>query len=57
MCVCRHPSHHHVDGYCRTVTVTGPASEVHSDRLETLCDCRRFITKEELDMANDASDW
>jgi hypothetical protein len=42
MCVCRHPSYHHVDGYCRTVTVTGPASEVHSDRLETLCDCAGF---------------
>jgi hypothetical protein len=39
MCVCGHPAHHHVQGYCVTVTVTGPASEVHGDRTETMCDC------------------
>jgi hypothetical protein len=61
MCVCGHPAHHHVQGYCVTVTVTGPASEVHGDRTETMCGCElltvALITKEELDMANDASDW
>jgi hypothetical protein len=42
MCVCGHPAHHHVQGYCVTVTVTGPASEVHGDRTETMCDCEQL---------------
>jgi hypothetical protein len=43
MCVCGHPAHHHVQGYCVTVTVTGPASEVHGDRTETMCDCELLL--------------
>jgi hypothetical protein len=42
MCVCGHPAHHHHDGYCWTVTITGPASEVHRDRTENDCFCGGF---------------
>ena len=38
-CGCGHPAHHHLTDRCATITVKGPASEVHEDRWLIPCVC------------------
>lgn len=45
-CKCGHPAHHHTPGRCVTVTVTGPESEDHNARVETICDCTSYEAAE-----------